>query len=515
MRTPKMKFGRSVAAIVTAAAAMSCSASLYGGDLTFTTDSSLTVYIDGEISPYDTYTIINPPDHQMVFLDNNNVYMNSFVGYEFETETVGNSMTVIVVPVDYTEVTLLEARNKSIAQALNNARSGTSELGILASSLGTLEIGEFNSALQTLSQNSLATQTTIASNISTNNAGMMHFRANNPTAGVNLSANAVSSDRLARDFEDESFNYATFLQDEEAINNDEMTGSPIFDWFSDSEAGVYLLTGYTQTDVDATSNHVGSDSKQMDILFGGDFLYNENLRLGGAIGYAAIESDAELDLGSTDVDAISLLSYANYHVTPKLRLDASAGVTFSQYDIERNIYIGSTKSTATAETDARQYTLEVGANYLIDELPIANLTVSPFGYLRYSKVTIDGYSESGAGAANQKVGEQDEISFVSSLGALLSYKFEYGESVIEPFVSASYEHEFDDGGREVKVAFTADPSNPFKATVDGLDENYYTVSVGSLFTLGERMVGQVNYETSLGNDDYDSQRISAGLRLNF
>ncbi|WP_200761430.1 autotransporter outer membrane beta-barrel domain-containing protein [Poriferisphaera corsica] len=388
----------------------------------------------------------------------------------------------------------------------------------IAVELQHLSTSDYMRSVGSLLQNSLASQTAMATKVAANNASIIHHRSNAPTAGFTLNT-ASSSDQLAIHEANDPSQYASFLQNEEAAINDRsldaFTGSAIFDWLPDNEIGVYLLTSYTQSDIDATANQLGSESKQFDIHFGSDFEIVENLRVGGAIGYANIDSDADQNLGNTTVDAISLLSYANYFLTPNLRIDTSAGITYSNYDIERNIFVGASKTTATAATDARQYSFEIGANYLIDDLPVENLTLTPFAYLQYTKTEIDGYTESGAGTASQKVKDQEDISLVSSLGALVSYKIERGASVFEPFISASYQHEFKNDSRNVSFSFVGNPANPFTAIIDSTDENYYAFSTGFLYASPEDFSIRLNYDTNFENDNIESHRISAAIRFNF
>ncbi|QDU32884.1 Autotransporter beta-domain protein [Poriferisphaera corsica] len=368
-------------------------------------------------------------------------------------------------------------------------------------------------AVQSLQQNNLLSQSATAANLASSNASAMHSRFNAVQQGQTFAFNPTSNqphqpNQPLAASQQEPTDYMLML----SADSESLSGSPIFDWFNRNSGGLFLTSSYSHTDHNSTANQVGFESYQSDFLIGADFMATENLRLGAAIGYAYVTTDNLNSLGSSETNALNTQIYANYYASPNLRFDATLGYTYADYQLERNLFNG---ETALGNTHNHQFTAEAGINYLIPETPIKNLILTPFAYLRYANSNIAGYTETEVGALGLNVKSQSTDSLTTSIGALDSFKYELSNSVLEPFISASYEHQFIDQQRSTNVSFIGDPSNPFKAFVDSTDENYVNLSLGSLWALSDKLIFHTTFDTTLFHDEMEAQRLSAGLRFNF
>ncbi|QQE13757.1 autotransporter outer membrane beta-barrel domain-containing protein [Planctomycetota bacterium] len=365
-------------------------------------------------------------------------------------------------------------------------------------------------AVESLQQNNLLSQSSTATNLATSNANAMHSRFNGVQQGQVFAWEPSSnqSNRVLAGGEREMSDYMLMLSDD----SEELTGSPVFDWFNGHGGGLFLTSGFTHTDHNSTENQVGFESYQSDFLIGGDFMAAENLRVGGAIGYAYVTTDNLNSLGGSETNALNTQLYANYYAAPNLRIDLTAGYTYAAYELERNLFNG---ETAFGNTHNHQFTAEAGVNYLMEDTGVEGLVLTPFAYMRYVNSNINGYTETEAGHLGLKVDDQSNDSLTSSIGAVVSMKYELSNSVLEPFVSASYEHQFIDQDRSTDVSFIGDPANPFKAFVDGTDTDYVNLSVGSLWALSDKLMLRATFDTVLFHDELESQRVSAGFRFNF
>ncbi|QQE10916.1 autotransporter domain-containing protein [Planctomycetota bacterium] len=365
-------------------------------------------------------------------------------------------------------------------------------------------------AVQSLQQNNVQSVAATSQNLASSNASAMHSRFNNVSQGQVFAFNPTSNQpnqQLAAS-DQEPTDYMLMISEESA----NLTGSPVFDWFNNHSGGIFLTSSFTHIDHNSTANQVGFESHQSDFLIGGDFLATDDLRVGAAIGYAYVTTDNLNSLGSSETNALNTQIYANYYAAPNLRIDATLGYTYADYQLERNLFSG---DTAFGNTHNNQFTAEIGANLLIPETPIENLILTPFAYLRYTNSNIAGYTETEAGALGLKVDSQSSDSLTSSIGTLASFKYELSNSVLEPFISASFEHQFIDQDRTSSVSFIGDPSTPFDAFIDATDENYVNLSVGSLWALSDKLMLRATFDTTLFHDELDANRLSAGLRINF
>ncbi len=83
------------------------------------------------------------------------------------------------------------------------------------------------------------------------------------------------------------------------------------------------------------------------------------------------------------------------------------------------------------------------------EVPLGKWMIVPAMSFQYISLGIDGYTESGAGALNLDVDRQTTESFQGNIGGKLYYRWETGNNVIMPGISASYGHEFLRGAKDI------------------------------------------------------------------
>ena len=181
----------------------------------------------------------------------------------------------------------------------------------------------------------------------------------------------------------------------------------------------WWLQGLASTgEQDDLSGVNGFESQTWGALAGYDRKVGSHHRLGLAVGSqdANIRHRSQNSTDSTEVTSYSGSLFGQYQFQTAY-LDAMVGGTWHSYDSIRETVLN---RNALGNYDGQQYSARVEWGY-----PIAvtwkTLSLTPLLSMDYSHLAIDGYTESGAGAANLTVSSESLDSLKSGLGARLSF----------------------------------------------------------------------------------------------
>ena len=169
---------------------------------------------------------------------------------------------------------------------------------------------------------------------------------------------------------------------------------------SDNPWGVFVAGSGTFGDVDSTSNQAGYDFRTGGVTLGMDRRLNEQMVVGGMLGYADSNVDVDSNGGEVDVNSVKFGAYGTYY-QDALYINWMLGGGHHMYDADRTVQFGAIDRTASSDPDAWEFSAMVGAGY---NYQVGSWRVAPTGSLIYSRLDIEGYSESGAGALNLKGG---------------------------------------------------------------------------------------------------------------
>jgi outer membrane autotransporter protein len=175
----------------------------------------------------------------------------------------------------------------------------------------------------------------------------------------------------------------------------------------------------------------------------------------------------------------------------------------------------STRSTlgglACGDTEGTDFSMFVSGGY---DFHFGLLTVGPIASLQYTDLTIDGFSEKGSLAAMQFASESAE-SLRTNLGLRAFYLLQVGKILIEPSVSAAWEHEFKYSALPMTagIAGISGPTATFFGPSEGHDSAI--VSTGLMVHWTPTIATYLNYDGQLGRSRYDSNAVTGGIRVNF
>ena len=284
--------------------------------------------------------------------------------------------------------------------------------------------------------------------------------------------------------------------------------------------GLYTIgTGQTG-DVDDTNEEVGFDFQTTGINVGADYYINKQLVAGVTLGYSSGDAELDDDGGQVDTDSLKVGVYATYFEdgsSEKISgwyVNGYLGGGYNEYDFERTVSAGTISQTAKGDSKGYELNSVIGGgyDYQLGDATIVGLITS----LRYDRLWVDDYSESGAGSLDLDVDDQDLDSLRSDLGVRVAYSVVAIDDIIWHWgAQASWQHEFMDTENTVKARLVNGASASFNTDVN------QDISADTL-SLGASLSGEISTQLSVGvayfaeiNEDYTSNTLNFSIAYGF
>jgi outer membrane autotransporter protein len=275
-------------------------------------------------------------------------------------------------------------------------------------------------------------------------------------------------------------------------------------------------------DKDATENEAGFDYDSISVTLGADYRFRDNLIFGLAAGYVSVESDYDRSGGELDIDGFNLSLFGTYFQADSFYLDGMFTWGTNDYDTVRNIEytdaFGTVQARTTGNTDGMQFSGGLSGGFDFNRGP---WTFGPHAGAYYFDVDVDGFRESGGGAFDFEIGDQNAQSFQVNAGGHLSYVVNTSWGVLIPHARFDWVHELEDnaetvGVRLVNDPFSLDPNDPtpiVELRTDRPDSDYFVWSLGASAQFINGVSGFLSYRSAAGFDDFTMHDISWGLRF--
>jgi autotransporter-associated beta strand protein len=242
-------------------------------------------------------------------------------------------------------------------------------------------------------------------------------------------------------------------------------------------------------------------------LVGGDYRLDEQTAAGAFLGYV---DGAATIAGGGSVDSQSLRG-GGYLTARRegFRTDLSAGAAVDAFSTNRDISLLS--RTAAGSPKGVELDCDAQTSYELQAGPGA---LAPFVGVSYERLTVDAFTEGGAGALDLSVGRQVAESVRSQLGAKLRRRFDLGGFVATPFVSLGWGREYANQSRAIEAQFASGAGAAFSVQTADVARNAALVGVG--FDIG----GRGNWAVRLAyagdiRSDFVANSFSGSLRMRF
>ena len=285
---------------------------------------------------------------------------------------------------------------------------------------------------------------------------------------------------------------------------------------TDDQSGNWWVKGFGNLGHQREVNNVdGFDTKALGLVLAYDKPLNSETRIGLGGGYANSTIDGNNSSAQTKIDSYQVTGYLNYTPGPWVVQGAlTAGM--DRYDGSRQIVFPGVNRRASANYNGQQYTalVSAGKHFYFDQ----QVTVTPLASLQASHIHVDGYTESGAGAANLRVNSQDYNFIQSGLGVKVERVIQSGNSTYSPEMHVKWLHDFNSTTMAQNAAFTGG-GGTFNVQGIAQDRELYNIGGGMTFLSCncDRNAWAVKglYDYKWNNSSYSSSQVSLIASLKF
>ncbi len=301
--------------------------------------------------------------------------------------------------------------------------------------------------------------------------------------------------------------------------------------------GFFINGSYNFGDLDGSVREAGFDYDTQGITIGSDYFITDRFIIGAAFGITSANIDMDNNGGGIDTESTNLSLYGSFFHDEQFYINGFLDFGKSEHNSLRNINY-TLKETlggccvvdltgnditvdqqARSKTDATQKTLALDAGY---ELQQGNLTYGPTLSLGYTRVDIDGFSESmsNPGAVGKGLGlridAQKIESIKSQLGFQLANSTSFGWGVLTQQVRFTWLHEYSDDSRIIRANYIYAPKERnMDFATDNPDRDYFITSIDISATLSHGRSAFLSYSTIAGLDNITYDGIQAGVRMEF
>lgn len=251
--------------------------------------------------------------------------------------------------------------------------------------------------------------------------------------------------------------------------------------------GVWGNYSYTNYENDLSST--AFDGSTHGFLGGIDFQVWDRTVIGVAFGYDKGDVDTAFNNGNQDTDTVTIAPYFGAILSDILSVDFNIGYSYVDYDQYRTT--GGTRVSSTPSADRWFSAFNLNAITFIDHWVLGGRV----GML-YASSVIDSYTESN----NIIVAESRTKVGTISIAGDVAYSF----NEWEPFLNMAYQYDYQ--LQEIVATTGPQPSN---------DNNDILLTTGVRYFEKSGLSGNLEYSKRLLRDDYDEDRISLTIRIDY
>ena len=281
-----------------------------------------------------------------------------------------------------------------------------------------------------------------------------------------------------------------------------------------------------------TENETGQDFRTRGLTAGVDYMLEDNLVVGGALGMTRHSSDFRGQQGENDLDGTYLSVFGTYFNPDRGYIDGIVEVGRNSYELSRQINLNLSdpvsgsmlQSTddlqiADGKTSASSVAITIGAGF---DRKFKDYQIGPYGRLSYSYADVDGFEESARFPDRPGIGYvlriQDHSirSLRLALGGQFSRTINTRRGVFLPQLRFEAELENEERPESITSSFRFDPTDQ-EFTIDGDDNDrlVFNYSIGGSAVFKNGKSGFLFYEGQGGHDSVSQHRLKGGFRLEF
>ncbi|HPO37149.1 MAG TPA: autotransporter domain-containing protein [Kiritimatiellia bacterium] len=251
-----------------------------------------------------------------------------------------------------------------------------------------------------------------------------------------------------------------------------------------------------------TGSRNGNDiSSKYGYLTGGMVLgYDRQIGQKGSAGVSAGYTAADVSMDGLDdsarVSVYQAAVYGGYQGAPWY-VNGVLAYGYNRYDTTRRIIFGGIDRSADATYTGHTVSGYAEAGYNLD---VKTIRIIPLASLAAGYLKRNGFTESGAGALNLDVDQEESRSFASSLGVRVKKDFTTVYGAVTPEASLRWQHEFLDADYSIDAAFSGYASSSFLVQTDAAARDSAVVALGVAWAIRDSLGLAANYTATISGD---------------
>lgn len=258
---------------------------------------------------------------------------------------------------------------------------------------------------------------------------------------------------------------------------------------------------------ETTANSIGYDVDTRGFSAGVETAISPTLSVGVMVGGLDGTAKAFGGRGKVDTSGLSVAAYGRTSFGQGGSLQAVVGYQDLSFDTTRNVM----GEIAEGSTDGAQTFMALQADYMFRQ---GALTWGPMASIERYDLSVDGFTETGAGLWNLAVGKQDGAVTLVSAGVRGDYALDAGTNTRAYGSVAMTKASGDDA--LIAAGFVGLPAG--STPVDGIDQDWVDVNLGLTTSVpglgGKDAVLGGEYRGSFG-DDYENHALGVFLKMAF
>ncbi|MCS5711295.1 autotransporter domain-containing protein [Candidatus Berkiella aquae] len=210
------------------------------------------------------------------------------------------------------------------------------------------------------------------------------------------------------------------------------------DW--NQYSGAWIKLYGQEADQSERDSVAGYHDEMVGVALGGDVLITDDALAGLGLSFSTAKVKHDVSAGTnTQINSYQATVYGRYEFFNPLYLDWFGAITYNTYQQQRNVSIGSFFMSPSSNYDGWQTGLKGELGYVFDQ---DCWHIIPIFSLYYSHLSLDSYTETGGGTANQNVNEQSYDLFQAGIGIRVAYDYLTPQITWQPEVHARIFYDF-------------------------------------------------------------------------
>jgi fibronectin-binding autotransporter adhesin len=280
--------------------------------------------------------------------------------------------------------------------------------------------------------------------------------------------------------------------------------------FSEFIGGDVILADLNQNQSGANAPSSKASYTAGDATAGVSFRMNSHLAAGVLFDYNHTDAKTDSSGSKTTVDSYSPGLFATFF-DHGFYVNGLFSFGYNDYSNTRDIsFLG---QTASSHPNGQQYVGNLDLGY--DFHPAKNWVVGPTVGVTYTHLDIDSFTETGAPGADLAVDSQSADSLRSRLGGHILFQTNTGDVLLQPNLTAMWQHEYLDDSSDITSSFNDFSSSPFTIQTGAPSRDSALIGCGLTATLSNSMALYLNYLADVGASNYFAQSVVGGFKARF